>query len=65
MHRSFRVALATTLAAAVAPLGILHGQEAKSAGLYRESYVLEAKRDYAGALAKVRDARAEIGRAHV
>ena len=35
----------------------LSAQTAKAAGLYRDSYALEAKRDYAGALAKVREAR--------
>lgn len=46
------------------PFSSVAAQEPRSATLYRESYVLEAKRDYIGALARVREARAGGGNAY-
>jgi len=42
---------------ACVPLSRLAAQGERVPGLYRDSYALEAKRDYAGALARVREAR--------
>ena len=50
--------------AIIAPAHVLRAQDARVSGLYRDSYTLEAKRDYVAALAKVRDARAAGGNAY-
>ena len=50
------VAVIVTAAAFAFP-GLAHAQTDRVAGLYRDSYVLEAKGDYAGAASKVRDAK--------
>ncbi len=59
MHRSIRLCVAAfvTVAASIVPRAA-GAQDARSAGLFRESYALEAKRDYPAAMARVRDARA-------
>ena len=57
-HSAFRVRC--TIGAMALFLGVApnaHAQGDVTARLYRDSYALEAKRDYAGALAKVRDAK--------
>lgn len=57
-------ATALVLAAGVFPI-VTHAQgDSKLSSLYRESYVLEAKGDYAGASAKVRDARQASGNSY-
>lgn len=45
------------LAASLALVSAGRQSEPKTAGLYRESYALEARQDYAGALARMRDVR--------
>ncbi len=65
MQSALRASLRTLLALAVlTPVCTIRAQDARAAGLYRDSYVLEAKRDYTGALAKARDARAAGGNAY-
>lgn len=65
MFRAFRPSLPIVLALAFAtPFASSAAQDPRTAGLYRDSYTLEAKRDYVGALAKVRDARAAGGNAY-
>jgi tetratricopeptide (TPR) repeat protein len=65
MHAVIRRAVRVLIVLSVImPGGMLRAQEARAAGLYRESYVLEAKRDYTGALTKARDARAAGGNAY-
>lgn len=57
MHAaSYRLLLAASALTIAAPL-VARAQGDATARLYRESYALEAKRDYVGALAKVRDAK--------
>jgi tetratricopeptide (TPR) repeat protein len=65
MRSFYRVAVRSALLlSALTPVSLLKAQDSKMAVLYRESYVLEAKRDYVGALAKVRDARAAGGNSY-
>jgi tetratricopeptide (TPR) repeat protein len=55
--RKHVVALCALLVVAAFPLNA----QSRAAGLYRESYALEAKHDYSGALAKVREASKQAG----
>ena len=66
MQRLTRITLAAlTISVVVAHPSLLRAQsESATANLYRESYALEAKHEYAGALAKVHDVTRTSGRTY-
>jgi tetratricopeptide (TPR) repeat protein len=54
-----RVSVVACVTGAIAlPVAAAHAQGDRTANLFRESYALESARDYPGALARVREARA-------
>ena len=66
MMKTRRLLLAGVFAAVTiaAPRAAIAQAESRAAMLYRESYALEAKRDYAGAMARVREVKGSGGNAY-
>jgi tetratricopeptide (TPR) repeat protein len=59
VHRRIQLSVAAfiVVTTSLVPRAAL-AQDARAGGMFRESYALEAKRDYAAAMARVREARA-------